>query len=189
MQTSRVRGDQSGVDERLQGEQRAGRIAAGAGDEPRPGQRVAAPLRQSVDGGPVERGRRRIPASTRAVVAQPKGAGQVEDPSPAGEQGRGQLGANRVGQAEEDDVGPVGQDVERKRLDAAVPDSRKRRQILRGLAAARAHRDGNVDRGVARREAQQLLAAVAGCTRDSDTDGGYRLHQERRPAGNGYLCM
>ena len=122
-------------EKRREREQRRRRIAARIGHEPR-----------ALDGRPLELGeavrealghpvRFRIPARAHGLVAQPEGAGQIDDADAGVDQRRRQLRGRLVGQREKHDVGLARERVGIERRDGAVPDVRERRQPARGRGA------------------------------------------------------
>ena len=120
-----------------------------------------------------QRRRGRIPALAIRVAADPEGAGEIDDANAALEQLRRELGGGGLGQRQEHDVGLGGQaiDVERRR--------RRRPRCARAPAAAAARCVApddmaavSVHRGMAREDAHQLLAGVAGGAGNGDAGAG-----------------
>ena len=118
----------------------------------------------------------RIPARRARRVAQPEGAGQIDDAhARVDERGR-EFRRRRIGQREEHEVGLALERVGVERRDRAVPEPAERRQPSRGGGGARRRRQRDADRRMPRQQPQQLLPGVAGRAGDR-----HARHAPERP--------
>ncbi len=170
--------DRLGREQGLEGELRAGRIAAGIGREPVRAQRVAGVLGEPVDGLGLE-----VRCAVRAAVdplvdggvLQSKVGREVDDLEIAG-QGCDHLLGRRVGQAAEDGIDLVEGhvvDLDERRQAAAGEMGEDLAHVLAGHPVGREVAD--LEFGMAEGQAQRLGAGVA--ARPQDCDPRRRRHR------------
>jgi hypothetical protein len=187
--------DQAGADEREGGEEDAGWIAAGRGDDSGVADLVPVDFREAVDGlfEQVSGGVFMAVELQVAVGALESEVGaEVDEPSAALEQWNGEFGGDSVGERKKHEVGPVGEVVdvgfgEAEVLGAGVAGEAGEHG---GDTLARVLTRGNggeVDVGMIEEAAHEFFAGITGGADygDSNRDWGGHGVTERRWVGGG----
>ena len=163
-------------DERLQREDRGGRIAAGAGDQPCAGQRLAIALGQAVRQRDVDRRRVRIPLLPQLRVPQAERPGQVEDLARRAASA-GAISAESVfGNGEEHASVSLLSLSTSSGSTGGSQILRERRHAPR-LGAARRHRDPHIRGRMPGEPPKQFDPGIPRRSRDTDPDARIVIHQ------------
>src|SRR5262249_3447677 len=154
--------------ERAQGENNAGGVATGVGDESRGFDLVSVELRDAVDGLRKQIGIRSgklVPGCEGVSGLEAKSAAEVNDSASSGEKLRGNLGGDCVGRGEERGAGSTGRNgINGERAEGRLGGSTELRKdfadtmLAGGVAQIE---DRTLDGGMAQEETRQLETGVS----------------------------
>jgi hypothetical protein len=114
--------EQAGGHQRLEREDRRGRITARAGDQRRVFQFGPIPFGQSVGGLRIDRGGMRVPTIASRAVLETERAGQIEHPAAPGRQRRCDIGGDAVRECQKHCIGLRREAIDIERFDGRIPD-------------------------------------------------------------------
>ena len=166
--------EQAGLSQRRERQKRRRGITARVGDQLRARHGVSLALGQSIGDAVRQVAGLRIPARTRAGIAEPKGARQIDDADAGVHKGGGELCGGLIRQRQEHDVRLAGERLVRQRRDDAVPHAGERRQAPHCRRRARRHGGGDDNSRMPREQPEQFLTGVACCAGHRHAGGGER---------------